>query len=465
MAAAAIGEKFQFFDILADVYSPSDNPTGFVSLGVAENTLMHPVLLPRLHAAIEASFPSEGLTYGDGFAGIKRLRHAMSTFFTRMFQPVVSVKPDHIIVTAGCTAALEHLAYTLTEPGEFWLLGRPYYGTFILDMTFRTGCKVLPVSFGNIDPFSKEAVACYEKVLAQAQKEGKKVRGLILCHPHNPLGRIYPTDIVKSLMRMCERNDMHFVSDEIYALSTFLNTVDYEKNEKNGLDDIPTPEPIPFVSALAIDTEGVIDPRRVHVVWGMSKDFGANGIRIGSIISQHNAPLRQALRVTDLYSSPSSLAQHAAAAVLEDTTFCDAYIKKNQELLGQQYRRVICWAREWRIEYKKGASAGFFVWLNLGKLWKDPQTMGEKKEHQKKDEQKIEEETIGDKITNALFRKRIFLASGKEYGGEEDGWFRLVFSVNTDYLLEGLRRVEMALDLRGKETETKWNLPVRTVLN
>ena len=76
----------------------------------------------------------------------------------------------------------------LANPGEGLLLGRPFYTSFPNDVQHRTGVKTVTVAFEKVDPFSVEAVAKYEETLLRSEKEGVKVRGLILCSPHNPLG-------------------------------------------------------------------------------------------------------------------------------------------------------------------------------------------------------------------------------------------------------------------------------------
>jgi aspartate/methionine/tyrosine aminotransferase len=57
-------------------------------------------------------------------------------------------------------------------------------------------------------------------------------------------------------MRFCQMNGLHFISDEVYALSV------YETGEAGSL---------PFCSALSIDTSGLIEADRFHVLYGMSK--------------------------------------------------------------------------------------------------------------------------------------------------------------------------------------------------
>jgi aspartate/methionine/tyrosine aminotransferase len=58
-------------------------------------------------------------------------------------------------------------------------------------------------------------------------------------------------------MRLCQKYQIHLISDEIYALTTFPT------------EDLPNPEK--FVSLLSIPTKDLIDPTLCHVVHGMSK--------------------------------------------------------------------------------------------------------------------------------------------------------------------------------------------------
>ena len=113
-------------------------------------------------------------------------------------------------------------------------------------------------------------------------------------------------------MKFCQRHQIHLISDEIYALSVWSNP--------------EAPNAVTFTSVLSIDTTDIIDPGLIHVLWGMSKvslmknlywriksltmnlkDFGANGLRIGCIISQNNIPLLDAVKANAYFSHPSSL--------------------------------------------------------------------------------------------------------------------------------------------------------------
>jgi aspartate/methionine/tyrosine aminotransferase len=152
-----------------------------------------------------------------------RLRTALAGFFNRYFAPVVPVEAQHIDVSNGVTASIERCAFELGDAGDSFLLGRPHYGTYSSDLGDRAGIKTIPVSFDGVDPFSVAAVARYEAALLAAQRRSRKVRALVFCSPHNPLGRCYPREALAAIMRLCQKYCMHLICDEIYALSVFAN--------------------------------------------------------------------------------------------------------------------------------------------------------------------------------------------------------------------------------------------------
>lgn len=214
--ALAINVPNPVLEALSDLWDPVTNPNGLISLGVAENTLMHDVLSEHLHRNL--SLPNAGFTYGDGG---KHLRNVLATFLTKHLKPVEPITASQLITFNGCTTGIEHAARSFTDPGEYLLLGRPYYTAFLDDATLRTGSKVAEVSFGDGDPLGSDCVARYEEKILEIQGQGGRVGALILCHPHNPLGRCYPRSVLVDFMKLCQKYSIHLLSDEIYALSIF----------------------------------------------------------------------------------------------------------------------------------------------------------------------------------------------------------------------------------------------------
>jgi aspartate/methionine/tyrosine aminotransferase len=73
---------------------------------------------------------------------------------------------------------------------------------------------------------------------------------------------------------------LHIICDEIYANSVFTNP-----------DEPAAPD---FTSALSIKLDAIISPSKVHVLYGMSKDFCANGMRLG-VLQTRNEDLLEAV--------------------------------------------------------------------------------------------------------------------------------------------------------------------------
>jgi len=96
----------------------------------------------------------------------------------------------------------------------------------------------------------------------------KRIKALLITNPHNPIGSYYTPSVLRDLMRFCEDKKLHYISDEVYAMSAF-----------GGVGDDH------FTSGLALvadEETSPMDPRRLHVIYSMSKDFGCAGIRMGS---------------------------------------------------------------------------------------------------------------------------------------------------------------------------------------
>lgn len=80
---------------------------------------------------------AHGLSYGDSFSGSRRLRGAMASFITRHFRPARPLLAPHIAITSGVGPGVEALSFTLCNPGNGILLGRPFYRGFPASMSSR----------------------------------------------------------------------------------------------------------------------------------------------------------------------------------------------------------------------------------------------------------------------------------------------------------------------------------------
>ena len=177
--------------VFGNPYDRKTNEKGIISLGIAENTPMYPELAEFLEENMHIT--PNLLGYGGVIPGPPGLMNGLLHFINAPpFDPVITVEEKHIYFTAGCTALLDQIFWTLCDEGEGVLISMPMYGGFANDMQMRGKCKLLQVSLKGYDVFSKEAIVRYEEELLAAEKKGIKTRVLLICTPHNPLGQYSP---------------------------------------------------------------------------------------------------------------------------------------------------------------------------------------------------------------------------------------------------------------------------------
>jgi gliotoxin/aspirochlorine biosynthesis aminotransferase len=151
----------------------------------------------------------------------------------------------------------------------------------------RNGVDLVEVRVPHEITDPETLVKYYQQAMDQASC---RVKGLLFCNPQNPRAQIYPPSIIQALLRFCEEKDIHFISDEIYALSTFGSMDAVNPANTDGSDDdckkqvrshVDKPSSNTFTSVLQIDLEKLkVNPARVHMLYGISKDFGCSGLRL-----------------------------------------------------------------------------------------------------------------------------------------------------------------------------------------
>ncbi|KAH8888281.1 PLP-dependent transferase [Thozetella sp. PMI_491] len=185
-----------------------------------------------------------------------------------------------------------------------------------------------------------------------------KVKALLLVNPNNPLGQCYPREVLEECVKFCEKHDIHFISDEIYALTSYR------------AHDLPAPNP--FISAISLDLAALgCDPKRVHMIWSTSKDLGQNGLRMGCLVSQANEGVRTGAALWST-ATVSSFTAAAVAHVLRSPRLKDI-LKTSSERLSSAYTSMTDMLRRNGIDYVP-ANAGLFVFARLAPdatTWED----------------------------------------------------------------------------------------------
>ncbi|XP_037378322.1 probable inactive 1-aminocyclopropane-1-carboxylate synthase-like protein 2 isoform X1 [Talpa occidentalis] len=377
---------------LGDKFHKDKNTLGFINLGVSENKLCIDLMTKRLSQK-DMNYIEESLLQYSDFRGQPFLREEVARFLTYYCKAPSQLDPENVVVLNGCCSVFSALITVLCDPGEAILTPTPFYGGLVFTSNLYANVELIHVHLdsevtdGETPPFQL-TVGRLEQALLEAQLKGKKVRGLLLINPQNPLGDIYSLDSLKEYLEFAKRYRLHVIIDEIYMLSVF--------------DESTT-----FHSVLSI--KSLPDPDRTHMLWGIGKDFGISGFRLG-VLYTHNKEVASAMSAFGYVHSLCGLIQYKVCQLLQDRDWIDrVYLPTNRFRLKTAHRYVTNKLQALKIPFLKRGS-GLYVWISL-KKYLNPCT--------------FEEELL---LHHRFLDNKLILSHGKSYQCKEPGWFRLNFA-------------------------------------
>lgn len=120
------------------------------------------------------------------------------------------VQQSDIMMCPGVVPSLHAAIEALTEPGEKVIVQPPVYFPFFSAVT-QTGRELVlnPLTLQQSE-YSMDL-----EHLEHCAKQGAKL--LLLCSPHNPVGRVWRQDELNALLDVAERYQITIISDEIHA--------------------------------------------------------------------------------------------------------------------------------------------------------------------------------------------------------------------------------------------------------
>ena len=424
-----------FMQALSNLHSPGTNPNGIVSLCVAENALSAPLLAHRLRTAASLSPPPPGQLGYDDMRGRAPLRDAFARLAASRITRGAPVAPRHLTVAGGCGALIQHLAFLLVDPAlACMILVTPTYAMLYNDVGVLAGVRVVDAPLAPGAPLS---AALLDAASASARAQGLTPKLLFLINPDNPLGVVRPAAEVRAALAWARAQEggMHVVVDEIYALSVhggegagFTSAATLMHGEGGGA-----------LRAGGGAGSGEGDGRYlgdfVHILWGLSKDWCASGLRVGLLLT-HNEALTAALDNVGYFSAASNATQDALAEVLADGPWVEGFLARNLAALAGASRTACAALERARIPFLR-PSGGMFVWVDLRAWLPGGGARGWGAERE---------------LTGALFQAGVLLTPGEAMHAAEPGFFRLCFAWHAELgsLEEGLRRLAAFCCARGE---------------
>ncbi|MBJ6724594.1 aminotransferase-like domain-containing protein [Geomesophilobacter sediminis] len=310
------------------IYRDAGDPA-FVQLGAAIPDLDNlPVdRLNRMLSSETRRFGGQSLSY-ERPAGNPRLRQQIAR---RMLTAGCSFSPDDLLVTNGCTEAVELALRAVCRPGDTVVVESPtFFNT--LQAIAALDLKTLEIP---ADPQHGVNLDTLRFVL-----ENNRVNAcLFITNFSNPLGSVMPDDAKRELVRLLARHDLPLIEDDIYG-------------------DLPLGPSRPTV-AKAYDPDG-----RVLLCSSFSKTI-APGYRVGWIApGRYRAEVERLKAVTSLTNAVPP--QLAIAEFLANGGY-EAHLRRLRRIYGRQLALITQAVSEQfpagtRVSRPEG---GFVLWVEM----------------------------------------------------------------------------------------------------
>lgn len=289
---------------------------------------------PDIADALRQLVDRSELGYPD-WGGIFALSPAARLFPTRQadrygWEPRIDRLHDLADVIQGVRATIFHLS----QPGDGVVLHLPAYHPFLHTIE-EMDRELVPVSWTG-DAFD------YDDLEQRLAAGGARI--WILCHPHNPLGRVFDRAELERIADIAARHDLVVISDEIHADLT-----------------LPGHTHVPFES-LGPDVSA-----RTVTVTSASKAFNLAGLRWAVLHAGHE-PMHRALeRLPGHYLGAPNIM--AVTATVTAWTHGDDWLRAVVDVIDEN-RRVL---PELLVEHLDGArcnplEATYLAWIDCRAL-------------------------------------------------------------------------------------------------
>lgn len=201
-------ESFKVMDVLqrANELQASGKKVFHLEVGQPESGA--PPLVSQ--AAQDALKQGATMGYTDAF-GLLPLRQKIADFYLSKYK--ASIKLKNIVITTGSSGAFL-LAFTgCFDAGDTVAIassGYPCYRNILQAL----GCQLSSVEINS--EFKLTAKELRQAVDDRRNEGLPAIKGLILSSPSNPTGAMLTPEELKDLCQLCDEENIHFLSDEIY---------------------------------------------------------------------------------------------------------------------------------------------------------------------------------------------------------------------------------------------------------
>ena len=307
-----------------------------------------------------------------------------------------SIQRDWIIYTSGVVPAISAVIKALTKPGDKVLVQTPVYNCFFSSIR-NNDCEVVesPLSVckdGEELTYSIDFKDFEEKV------SDPRVKLFLLCNPHNPAGRVWSVDELRTMNDICMRHGVKVIADEIHCELV-----------------IPNHHFTPFASISRECQENSITCN------SPSKAFNIAGLQIANIICS-DPDIRQSINRAININEVCDVNPFGVIALQAAYNEGQPWLAELNEYLYDNYISLTSYFKLYMPDLKVFKLEGTYL------VWVDITATGMKS---------------NDLEALLLKEGKVWVNSGTMYGKEAgEGFIRINIACPRKRLMEGLKRIK-----------------------
>ena len=129
-----------------------------------------------------------------------------------------ALEHDWILPSIGIVPAISAILRALIQPGDGVIVQSPVYHCFFSSVE-RIGGRIVENKLVMTDSLDVASTGTYQVDWDDLEQKAAApdVKVMLLCHPHNPSGRVWRDDELLRLGEICQRHNVTVVSDEIHC--------------------------------------------------------------------------------------------------------------------------------------------------------------------------------------------------------------------------------------------------------
>lgn len=321
----------------------------------------------------------------------ERFQSAVAGWYRKRYG--ISLEQEAVCHSQGImTGALWMLLLALTDPGDTVIIQEPVYHNFRI-ITENMGRKVIsnPLLFrdGRYEMDWEDL---------EAKAEDPSTRMLLICNPHNPVGRVWTKEELSRLCKICEKNHILIVSDEMHG------DIVYKGHVHTPVFSIPGAEKFSIVMS------------------GPGKTFNLSGFYSAYVVIQEPSMRRAYEKVYHQFHFDHNFM--GTEALITAYNECEDYVDQQNEYFAENIRITKEFLGEHIPElHIIEPEGGYLLWMDCRK-WGLPQ-----------------EELLG------LFAGwGVQLNDGSMYGTGGNGFLRVNIATQREVLLRALECIKAGYD-------------------